>query len=142
MRSWWIYVSSWESSDPNTWTPMLNKSGNFLLFPKLWSDIFPANILPSNSSYYHIIPIFSLFVMLLHFYDYPNWERDVTLSFFWYLFCLIFLNNLYFPLILDSSNLQRDEVTPTCHWLELICPILITHLNGVNILSFKKSDHF
>ena len=58
MRSMWIYVSSWESSDPNTWTPMLNKSGNFLLFPKLWSDIFPANILPSNSSYYHIIPFF------------------------------------------------------------------------------------
>ena len=58
MRSMWIYVSSWESSDPNTWTPMLNKSGNFLLFPKLWSDIFPANILPSHSSYYHIIPFF------------------------------------------------------------------------------------
>ena len=96
--------------------------------------------------YYHLILLhnnfFSLFVMLQHFYDYPNRERDVTLWFFWYLFCLIFLNNLYFLLILDSSNLQRDEVTPTCHWLELICPILITHLNGVNILSFKKSDHF
>ena len=47
-RSLWIYVSSWESSDPNTWTPMLNKSENFLLFPKLWSYIFPTNEIWSN----------------------------------------------------------------------------------------------
>ena len=137
MRSMWIYVSSWESSDPNTWTPMLNKSGNFLLFPKLWSDIFPANILPSNSSYYHIIPIFSLFVMLLHFYDYQNWERDATLLFFCLLFCL-FLNDLYFYNNLDSSRLLTNEVTLTCHWFELICLPLITHLIGVKNLSFKK----
>ena len=79
--------------------------------------------------------------MLQHFFDYPNWERgDATLSFFWLLFCLLFLNNLDFPIILDSYNLQMDGVTLTCHWLESVCLLLITHLNGVNILSFQKKN--
>ena len=137
MRSMWIYVSSWESSDPNTWTPMLNKSGNFLLFPKLWSDIFPANILPSHSSYYHIIPFFVSVCDAFTFLWLSKLRawRDTVVLLFIVLFIpkwFIFYNNL------DSSRLPTNEVTLTCHWFELICLPFITHLIGVKNLSLKK----